>query len=57
MLFVGIDFGQLPADPAGGGFAFSDEPTDPGRYQPTGYQLFSNLTSTAPYAFSWTGAL
>ena len=54
--FVGVDFSQLPADTAAGGYAFSDNPSAPG-YQPTGYLLFYNLTSTAPYAFSWMDSL
>jgi hypothetical protein len=56
LFFVGVDFSALPADAVTGGYAFSDDPSAPG-YQPTGYLLFYNLTSTAPYAFSWNGAL
>jgi hypothetical protein len=55
-LFTNIDFAALPADAATGGFAFRDNPSAPG-YQPTGQNLFTNLHSTAPYAFSWTDAL
>lgn len=51
-LFVGVDLSQLPPD-AGGGFAFSDDPTAPG-YNPTGQYLYDNLRSTGPYEFSWS---
>lgn len=51
--FIGIDFSQLPADAAGGDYAFSDDPTSPA-YFPTGQDLFSNLTSIGPYTFSWS---
>lgn len=55
LFFTGIDFSQLPSDGAGG-YAFSDDPTASG-YAPTGQALYSNLHSTAPYAFGWTNAL
>jgi hypothetical protein len=55
-LFTNLDFAALPADAATGGFVFSDDPSAPG-YQPTGQNLFTNLHSIAPYAFSWTDAL
>ena len=54
--FTNIDFAQLPADAATGGFSFSNDPSAPG-YQPTGQSLFTNLHSIAAYAFSWTDAL
>ena len=55
LFFTGVDFSQLPSDSAGG-YRFSDDPTAPG-YAPTGQALYSNLHSTAPYAFGWTNAL
>jgi hypothetical protein len=55
-LFTNVDFGQLPADAVTGGATFGDDPSAPG-YQPTGQNLFTNLHSTAPYAFTWTDAL
>ena len=55
-LFAGIDFSQLPADASTGGYAFSDNPNGAG-YSPTGFQLYTNLHQTAPYAFSWTDSL
>jgi len=55
LFFTGVDFGQLPSDGAGG-YTFSDDPAAPG-YAPTGQTLYSNLHSTAPYAFGWTDAL
>lgn len=51
--FVGVDFSQLPADIAGGGYAFSNDPAAPG-YSPTGQYLYGNLRSTGPYQFSWS---
>jgi hypothetical protein len=50
--FIGVDFGQLPADSASGGYAFSDDPTGPG-YAPTGQDLYANLRSVGAYHFSW----
>jgi len=55
LFFTGVDFSQLPSDGAGG-YAFSDDPAAPG-YFPTGQALYSDLHSTAPYAFGWTNAL
>ena len=55
LFFTGVDFSRLPADGAGG-YAFSDDPAAPG-YAPTGQALYSNVHSTAPYAFGWTNAL
>ena len=55
LLFVDVDFSQLPADGAGG-FAFSDDPSAPG-YAPTGQNLYANLRSVAPYQFSWEADL
>jgi hypothetical protein len=54
--FVDVDFSELPANASTGGYAFSDDPSVPA-YAPTGQNLYSNLRSTAPYSFSWTGAL
>lgn len=53
--FTGVDFSQLPSEGAGG-YAFSDDPAATG-YAPTGQALYSNLHSTAPYAFGWTNPL
>ncbi len=53
--FIGIDFSELPGDPATG-YAFSDDPTSPA-YFPTGQDLFSNLRSVGPYTFSWSSDL
>ena len=55
-LFTGVDFGQLPTDPSTGGYAFSDDPNGAG-YSPTGFQLYTNLHQTTPFAFSWTDSL
>ncbi|MFL5308784.1 MAG: hypothetical protein ACJ8F1_26465 [Polyangia bacterium] len=52
-LFVGVDFSQLPPDPASGGYAFSNDPAAPG-YSPTGQYLYGNLRSIGPYQFSWS---
>jgi hypothetical protein len=54
--FAGVDFSQLPVDPTTGSYAFSDSPSSAG-YSPTGFQLYTNLHQTAPYAFSWTDLL
>jgi len=54
--FSGVDFSQLPPDASTGGYAFSDNPSNAG-YSPTGFQLYTNLHQTAPYAFSWTDSL
>jgi hypothetical protein len=55
LFFTGVDFSQLPSDGTGG-YAFSDDPTA-SDYAPAGQALYSNLHSTAPYAFGWTEAL
>jgi hypothetical protein len=54
--FAGVDFSQLPVGASAGSYAFSDDPNNAG-YSPTGFQLYTNLRQTAPYAFSWTDAL
>lgn len=54
--FAGVDFSQLPVGPSAGRYAFSDDPNSAG-YSPTGFQLYTNLHQTAPYAFSWTSSL
>jgi hypothetical protein len=54
LFFTGVDFSQLPSDSAGG-YVFRDDPAAPA-YVPTGQALYSNLHSTAPYAFGWTNA-
>lgn len=56
LLFINVDFSQLPADASTGGYAFSDNPTALG-YAPTGQNLYADLRSTAPYTFSWSDAL
>jgi hypothetical protein len=56
LYFVNVDFSALPPDAASGGYAFSDDPVAPG-YQTTGYNLYYNLHSTAPYSFSWAPTL
>jgi hypothetical protein len=55
-LFIGVDFSQLPAGATPGTFQFTDDPTAAG-YSPTGADLYGNLHSIAPYAFSWTNDL
>ncbi len=55
LLFVDVDFSQLPADGVGR-FSFSDDPSAAG-YSPTGQNLYANLRSVAPYQFSWEGGL
>jgi hypothetical protein len=56
LFFAAIDFSQLPIDPTTGGYQFSDDPTSPD-YFPTGQDLFSNLQSIGPFAFSWANDL
>jgi hypothetical protein len=52
LLFVDVDFSQLPLDPATGLYTFSNDPTEPG-YAPTGQNLYANLRSVGPYQFVW----
>jgi hypothetical protein len=51
-LFDLVDFATLPRDPASGTFVFPDEPG-----LVAAQNLYGNLHSTAPYAFSWAEAL
>ncbi len=56
LLFVDVDFSQIPVDPSTGEHVFGDDPASPG-YAPTGQNLYANLRSVAPYTFSWEGSL
>jgi hypothetical protein len=51
-LFDRVDFSTLPLDPRSGEFVFPDEPG-----LVAAQNLYGNLHSTAPYAFSWTDTL
>jgi len=55
-LLTAIDFSALPAGATPGTYQFSDDPADPA-YAPTGFNLYANLHSSAPYTFSWTEGL
>jgi len=52
-LFTAIDFTALPPGEAPGTYQFSDDPSA-ADYAPTASNLYANLHSSAPYAFSWS---
>jgi len=54
--FTAVDFSALPAGPTPGTYQFSDDPSA-ADYAPTGFNLYANLHSSAPYTFSWTDEL
>jgi hypothetical protein len=52
LLFVDVDFSQVPLDPATGVSTFTDDPRAPG-YAPAAQNLYANLRSVGPYQFVW----
>jgi hypothetical protein len=55
-LFTNVDLSLLAAGSTPGTYVFSDDPTSAGYTQPS-KNLYGNLRSTGPYAFSWASDL